>query len=515
MKSNEIKDKVKYTDSKLITVMRWFAWVAASVISASINVWFMFQLASRFWESVIFAFVAVVLECGKISAILRANIFSALHKKADVPRIQKKKKSSYTVYAAYAIFSILCATAFAVNMTTTNISNYDNQIALLEQQRDHIIELQVPLVASDELVHARARYEELQELFLQTNREDDAIQYSYRVRETGADGELLYPWAAANASTLRLRSVRADRDEAQVRWDLLQSQYDLLESERREMLAAAIRESGTVFDIDSKIGQNRINKAMNAGSAQIFLTLGDLFKFDPNSFRLIILMFLAILIEYIVFSMAPTSKVNRKLLYDYREYIPKDMVIKILREFDDELELYLGVKNPDPEADEKLHAAELTIKKLTEKKKPQRKPKVDVEEAPAEIPVPQPKIVEVVQRVKDEPPIVEPSKVIESPVNGETGVLYRFGRANEKITEKFKDFMTVVLPEEPGKFIVDPDDGARMSGVSNRLRDTFLKRLSLLKLEGSPLVYEEDGRWYSSRDRRDVIEYSTEIIEDR
>ena len=519
MKEATIGERVKYTDSRLISILRWFAWISAAIISAAINVWFLSQLGSHFYEAIIFSFVSIVLECGKLSSILRANIFNALSKKVDVNRIKRKRNSSYAVYAAYAVFAVICAASLSINLTTTNISSYDSHIALLEQQKANILVLQEPLQMSEDLIRARDRYEELQELFLTTNREDDALQFAYRTRQDRGDGTT-FTWSDSNASAIRLRSVKADRDEAEARWSRLLETYDRDDLARREQLAAALKESGTVFDIDVRIGQLKVNKAMNAGSAQIFITLGEMFKFDPNVFRLVILMFLAILIEYLVFSLAPTSKVNRKLLYDYREYIPRDTVVKILQEFDDELELYLGVKATDPKAEEKLHAAELTIEKLMEKpvkvKRP-KKPKAEeqtIEEKP--LPVPQtPKIKP--EKVETVVETVSSPQVLEQEISEQNGTevthLYRYGRSNEKIRDKFKDFMMSVLPENSGRFVVTPDDGARMSGISNRLRDVFMKRLSQLKMGGRPLVYEEDGRWYSSHGRDPTVTFATEIVD--
>jgi hypothetical protein len=76
----------------------------------------------------------------------------------------------------------------------------------------------------------------------------------------------------------------------------------------------------------------------------VFTTLGNTFNVDPNKFRLVVLLFLSLLIEYIVYSLSPTTKMNRKLLYDYREFIDDDInVEELLDGFDKEIQLYLGV----------------------------------------------------------------------------------------------------------------------------------------------------------------------------
>lgn len=545
---SSIKEQVKYTDSKLMGVIRWFAWIAASLISAAINVWFISQLASHVLEMVIYGVVAIVLECGKLNAVLRANIFSALYSKVEADTIKRKRNSSYVVYAIYASFAILCATGYSVNMTTTTIGNYDTQIELLEQQKSNVLLLQGVTPIPDELTRANVSYDNLQELFLTTNREDDAIQYAYRTKAPKDDGST-YSWAESNASSARLRSVTNDRNAAEQRWRDLQTQYDQTEVVRKEELARSIGEYGSLMDLDTRIGQLKVNKAMNAGSSQIFITIGNTIGWDPNVFRLVILIFLSFLIEYIVFSMAPTSKVNRKLLYDYREYIPSEAVALILQKFDEELDLYLGQQRDDDESEEyremreKLHAAELTIGKLTEdaqqpppppkpkkKRRPpqKRKPVLPqvfqtdpisdqpsirkmVEDTPItpteeRSPPPTAKFEEV--RTLKEDDTIE-TKVEEKPTNEETH-LYRYGRSTEKIRDKFSDFLTTILPDLAGPLVIGPDDGARMAGISNRLKETFLKRLTQLKQ-----LYQEDDRWYSTDGKSEVIAHVTEMIDPR
>jgi Na+/H+ antiporter NhaB len=70
----------------------------ATLVSASINVWFISGLTSHLVEMVIFGIVALILEAGKVTALLRANIFGAMYKKIPNNRLKKKCNSSYIVY---------------------------------------------------------------------------------------------------------------------------------------------------------------------------------------------------------------------------------------------------------------------------------------------------------------------------------------------------------------------------------------------------------------------------------
>jgi hypothetical protein len=542
--------QVKYADSKLISIIRWFSWIAASIISALINIWFVSQLASHFYEMLIFAVVALVLECGKLSAVLRANIFGALFKKVGGEGINRKRKSSYIVYSIYALFAIICATGFSVNMTTNVASNYDTQIATLELQKTNIQELQITIPVSEELIQARLSYNELQQQYLSINREDDDIQYAYRTKQLKEDGNIT-SWTDANASSQKLRSITRDRDEAQEVLNKLQSNYDEEESRRKVQLIEAEQKFGTIIDIDAQIGTLKVNQAMNAGSAQIFITLGNMFNFNPNTFRLIILIFLSILVEYIVFSLAPTSKVNRKLLYDYREFIPKEKVSEILQEFDKELELYLG-NNYESEL-ERLRR--IPPQEISPRKKRIRKPKIEnfiiqepikpeevlkIPEIQEEI-IPKDEIPEIITLEKEEvftenkiPEIVieqkeeekipiekkssdvklEESNILKEVVN-EKLIHYRLGKTTASIMKRLIDFINICIKNE-GEFEIHPDIAASRLELGNRAKQVFINQLSSIRLGTKPLIVKNKyGEYYSNFSSKQIIDYISEIKDDQ
>jgi hypothetical protein len=568
--------KVKYSDSKLILIIRWFSWITASIISALINVWFVSQLASHFYEMIIFAIVALVLECGKLSAILRANIFSALFKKVGGKNINTKRKSSYIVYIIYAIFAIICATGFSVNMTTTTTSNYDTQIALLESQKINIQNLQIITPIPEELLKVKESYEELQQLYLTTNREDDTVQYAYRTKQVKENGEVT-SWADSNASTQKLRSVTRDRDAALTQVTTLQLQYDEIENRRKEQLAESEQKFGSLVDIDTQIGTLKINKAMNAGSAQIFITLGNLFGFDPNTFRLILLIFLSILIEYIIFSLAPTSKVNRKLLYDYREFIEKEKVAEILEEFDKELDLYLGDRSPESTLDQQIRLASITPRKRRVRKQKledviskvpvsnitvqaglQSIPIEKVKEVPME-PASINKEFETIQQVEilskqklEEAKSIENEKKVEEIVDksielsisneelnsikkaeqiafsreetnqnveikqpiSEKQIHYKFGRTTEVIMEKLIEFIRICIKDR-GSFEVHPDTAALTMKLGTRAKQVFIDRLLAIRLGTKPLIERNKyGEYFSNYSAQQIIDYVSEVKDD-
>jgi hypothetical protein len=89
---------------------------------------------------------------------------------------------------------------------------------------------------------------------------------------------------------------------------------------------------------------------------------------------------------------------------------------------------------------------------------------------------------------------------------------YRFGRSSSKVKDKIVDFITTCVADDAGRFRVSPEDGARMTRITDKLRDVFLDHLHRLDIRGEPLIYLENEKWYSSVGQKEMISYATEIV---
>jgi len=569
-------------DSNIFIFIRYFSFSIASAISILLNIFFFQALDTGGYYWILFG-ISILLESAKVSTILTRNVFSSLYIKLQKKRIQLAKSFFLCLYITLAVLSIMSAAGFSYYVTETTdtikeieVANLQNKIEIMESIRDRIEsfadERDVTLSEYSPYIRANEFFEERNRIFLEAN--DRWTRLNTRFRSTDPDDDLYLQlqretnaaWterANLNVQMIAARDARQrainefnDRgtnveermNELDAEFNMMVRELDLtapgldlpLISRARLVTRELIQELGLLED--------RILK--EKGMQIIFDDMGALFGIEPKMIKLIILLFVAILIELTIFQTAPDIKVNRKVLYYFRNWIPNDVDInELLGKFDKELERF--DENFKPEESPKQFEQQVVMRKKRIKREKIIQPTPTVtnvtqpsnekETLPSLPPVSKERLekffnddekkeeteytkslqeelrnkeiitpVEVVpetikvNRVKVEPTIYTDNKTIR----------YRFGRTTEVIANKLCDFIRLCI-NEAGPFIQYPEKAAEQLGLSRKAKDVFLEHMSNLKLKSKPLITRNQlNEYYANYSADEIIKYATEIIDE-
>ena len=111
----KLSSGVSTVDSKIYIGMRWFGFVAASVVSAFFNIFLISGLDRGYFP--LLCGISLTLEITKISTLISGNVFNELSHQIKSVSIAFKKKLFYGFYVMFALFSIFCSLAFSLTIT--------------------------------------------------------------------------------------------------------------------------------------------------------------------------------------------------------------------------------------------------------------------------------------------------------------------------------------------------------------------------------------------------------------
>jgi hypothetical protein len=588
-------------DSNLYVWSRWASFLGASAISAILNVMFFQGLDPSLAGFMLF--LSVVLEVAKLVCIMSYNVLHDMSKKVVEKSVKVTKVGFLIAYGAFALLSMSASLGFSTRITAETEEVSQITTRALQVQKENI-ENKLKDIEDQNLIERISldeypQYIEANALFQTAEAEYQAKNTAYRSAIADRDRETRYDndgnqrneWTAANqevnatnqelsAALTARNSARDNRSSIESRFNERKTQTAKTRENLNNELISLISQAGlegengqlALIGLQGKIDENNLANIKAKGAAYAFEVWGRATGFGEQKVKFIILIFISILLELVIFVLSPDIKITRKSIFFFRGTLPNGYDIEsLLNVYDEEYnrytkgivkkenidekkkewaeeELYnvkqinetLNKEKADIEEkaaaqfelwnnalteieNKKTELAELTNEnnELKEKLKNAKKEKKEKKKEPVIEIVPE---IEKLELKKEEisvetpftkneeyPEILSEEDKTQLMSDHKTSHQYRFGKSSERVKDKIIDFINSCI-NEPGKFIISPEDGARMSSVNEKLRDVFLDHLNKLEMNGEPLIYKEDDQWYSSADKNSIIKYATEIV---
>lgn len=318
------------TDANIFIFARYMAFLGSAAVSALLNILFFFNLEPKF--AIFFIIASLSLEFCKITTILTANAFGAIHKKFPTPKIKTRQSWWFGWYIVFACLAILASVNFSLTITSRTDQDY---LISKNQYEQQIIDLEQKQIRLTEYENSLLSLKQQAELRLQQSQSRiDEIENSF------------LPWSTTNypGGWNVYVLARDRRSEELQRWNREQEIYSTsiakidndLTSYKEEVTLLEVS-YGKISEIRIKLAELEKNRNANAGASLGFILLANILHLPEQTLKLIILLFISILIEMVVFTTAPDIHITRGFLYYFRNSFPNDISLdKILSTFDKE-----------------------------------------------------------------------------------------------------------------------------------------------------------------------------------
>jgi hypothetical protein len=460
-------------------------------------------------------------------------------------------------YLMLALLSVTAGLGFSITITARTVASQSISLATMQAQYKTLTE-QMEKISTKELeiselnkssgitidsyepfIQANQRYQEAEAAYIQAN---NAYRSAMGSRSGLTDGTPEFVAAQSeinrtnqllSAATTARSLTKAEADRVKANFNDFQTNSEfvvkrlndelIVYNEELQLLISQVglmSKIGSValLELDNMIREEENRNIIEKGMAFMFEEFAKYLHTTPETVKLFILLFVAILIELTIWQCSPDIRISRRVLYFFRNSLPADVDVKdILEKFDEENKQFEDIKEiveaPPPPPPP---VPELVAPKRKTKRKRVKKP-ADIVEAehlavgwplnpaepvvlPEEIALPE-EGEEMEEEVKPEPP-----KDVKS-------IHYRFGRTTETVKNEFVKFVRNVITDI-GEFAKDPSIAASEMALNFKAKDVFLNRLLVMKMDNKFLIQEKEGVYYSNFPVEDIINYSTEIIND-
>jgi len=372
-------------DSNVFIFVRYFSFSLASLISIFLNIFFFQALdVGGFWY-ILFG-ISILLESAKVSTILTRNVFTSLWEKTRNAKIRLAKNFFLTMYLCLAILSIASGAGFSYYITETTdtireieVESLESKIDIMSDIRDRIEFLsderrEMQLSEHSPYIRATERLDEAERIFSEANREHQLVNARRPVDETLDNFDvLLAQWRASANSAWGIRSdAERQRNNARIQRDRVIAEFNDRGENTEERLSELEAEFNMMLrelDVTSphldlplisraRLVVRELNQDLNLlndrirtekGMQIIFDDLANFLNSQPKVIKLMILLFVAFLIELTIFQTAPDIRVSRRILYFFRNRIPTDVNINnLLKSFDEEIARFQDDFEPEP-----------------------------------------------------------------------------------------------------------------------------------------------------------------------
>lgn len=387
--------KTNSTDANIFIFARYMAFIGSTVISALLNVLFFMNLEVNYARY--FLIASLALEFCKVTTILTYNAFGAIYRKFPIPKIRKKQYFWFVWYIVFAALAILASVNFSLMVTSksdtaylNSKSQYEIQISDIEKKQEEfsLYESSLPTLrqqAEIRLQQAEVRRDEFEASYL-----------PWSVENYGANG-----WNDYVTARDRRAEERNRLTEEQERYNRDLQSFDTKLTTLQDDLRVLEATYGRIPDIRIKLAELEKDRNANAGANLGFILLAQTLHLPEQQLKLLILLFISILIEMVVFTTAPDIHITRRFLYYFRNSFPNNVSLdKILIAFDKE-----NIKFSD---------LDRRIEKLEDEEIGEKKEKLSI----TSIPLPETIKEEFVERPMEPPRPNKPQEVVFS--NGET-----------------------------------------------------------------------------------------------
>jgi hypothetical protein len=109
--------------------------------------------------------------------------------------------------------------------------------------------------------------------------------------------------------------------------------------------------------------------------------------------------------------------------------------------------------------------------------------------------------------------IIDKKDLEKNKFDSNSTINFRFGKTTQKVANTLSDFIDSCIGPTPGPFIKSVDEAARDLKISSSAKDVFIKHLSNLAIDNTPLIFkDEDGNCFSNFSSNQIKNYAMEIV---
>lgn len=320
------------------------SFIAATAISAIVNVLMFSQLSSIFYEQCLFIAISITLEGTKVLSILKSSVLMNVGKKIDiimhqrglaiVGRNGKKAKNSATkagqfyfrLYLAFAFIAIFASMGLTLTITSRVNSSANleiNKISATSSVAESDIKVQEKKLADLGFDEIKKKYEDAAEA---------NEQYQVQIVEINAVlREANWKDPKASSDLAKVKGL-----QKALNLDSKKTAYESALAKKTEIESIIEKDRATIGNATIGAAEVKSQQDKEVGTANMFALMASTFRVVSEVIlRIIVLMGVSLLIEVTLFTAAPEININRKILYYFRKYLPEDLDIDaLLEEFD-------------------------------------------------------------------------------------------------------------------------------------------------------------------------------------
>jgi len=567
----------KNFDSTLYVRIRVACFISASIVSALLNIILFSSLDPSGWKWILIS-MSLTLEGTKVACLTTRNVFLSLYSK--IKRFQFKALAAKFMfyYLLLATLSVIAGLGFSILITSRTEALQTNDIKIIqtkitalqslnqrkiayETAKDVSLSEYIPYIqAQTALAEAQSAYDERNSLYLASYDEDTRQQAILKRTDTeDVDYKAIKQNADIARQTMRDNKVPLDTakktlDEAKATLQRMEMEYNEVKTnadgrlnevnEEFKLMKSDLGFSSTVpslaiLELQEQLDKKNQEIIRNRGMAYMFDKFAELIHTTPETIKLCILLFVAILVELTIFQSSIDIRITRKVLWYFRDKIPSDIdVSQLLKDFDEEydrfsdgyqleepkkekLNILSSVFIPDLEnhpedglpnvINEEIPPSTVDTSKIDIKKQRKQKVEEPLKELPKRMLYIEPEALKAIEQEPDRSTSEEEVKEIGIGQVIHVNNQYRFGKATESMMLRFKKFLEFYINDDNS--IGNSDTAAAQAGINSRLKDIFIKKLGYLtkQIDGKniPLISKEGKLNFS---KEEVINYTIEKI---
>ena len=359
-------EKYKHStfDTAFLISGKGATFIGASIISAIINLIFIGNLSNdsihigpiEFPPAILMIAISLTLEASKLLHVIQYNTLNELARKlADAPaaiKIKQVARKWFIGYLMYAALAIIASVNFSVgnlgksntatNATITVAQTYYNSWNEEQAKIDNLTE-QLTSISSVAKTEWQTQVDAHQAIPAEEfNIKPESVRVTqwkaYRDKIRGAINYVSESAILSGGKTLDKYISYLQKD--------VNSQLEAANQSLSDIKSEAAK-AGYNSYISLKTAQTTLeaNKIVNSGSQASFEIFANLLHVNVEGFRTVMLLILSLLIELTIYQTSPKVQINRRMLYQFTEYLPANFnVNKFMDSVDKELIAYDMIK---------------------------------------------------------------------------------------------------------------------------------------------------------------------------
>ena len=359
-------EKYKHStfDTAFLISGKGATFIGASIISAIINLIFIGNLSNdsihigpiEFPPAILMIAISLTLEASKLLHVIQYNTLNELARKlADAPaaiKIKQVARKWFIGYLMYAALAIIASVNFSVGNLGKSNTATDATITVAqtyynswneEQAKIDDLTKQLTSISSDAKTEWQTQVDAHQAIPAEEfNIKPESARVTewkaYRDKIRGAINYVSESAILSGGKTLDKYISYLQKD--------VNSQLEAANQSLSDIKSEAAK-AGYNSYISLKTAQTTLeaNKIVNSGSQASFEIFANLLHVNVEGFRTVMLLILSLLIELTIYQTSPKVQINRRMLYQFTEYLPANFnVNKFMDSVDKELIAYDMIK---------------------------------------------------------------------------------------------------------------------------------------------------------------------------